>query len=67
MSVRQSGYSMVTAMKEADESDDCNREFYKAIIVTAYSEPSYALEEDQNNAIIEFGAKYYLSCLSALS
>lgn len=67
MSVRQSGYSMVRAMEEADENNEGNREFFKAIIVTAYTEPSYASEEDQERASIEFGAKYYLSCLSAVN
>lgn len=67
MSIRQSGYSMIKAMEEADEDNEGNGEFFKAIIVTAYTEPSYASEEDQERASIEFGAKYYLSCLSALS
>jgi len=67
MNVRQSGLSMVKAMEEADRHAEDNREFFKAIIVTAYTEPSYASERDQKRASTEFGAKYYLSCLSAVN
>lgn len=67
MSVRQSGLSMVKAMEETDKQAKGDREFFKAIIVTAYTEPSYDSEEGQAKASIEFGAKYYLTCLRALN
>ena len=67
MDARQSGYSIVEALKAAEDTNGGNVEFYKAIVVAAYSEPKYTTKEDQKNASIEFGIRGYLSCLNALS
>ena len=67
MDARQSGYSIVKALKAAEDTNGGDVEFYKAIVVAAYSEPKYTTKEDQKNASTEFGIKAYLSCLNALS
>lgn len=67
MDARQSGYSIVKALKAAEDTNGGNVEFYKAIVVAAYSEPKYTTKEDQKNASTEFGIRGYLSCLNALS
>ena len=67
MDARQSGYSIVEALKAAEDTNGGNVEFYKAIVVAAYSEPKYTTKEDQKNASTEFGIRGYLSCLNALS
>lgn len=57
MSARQEGVELINLAPHMQE------EFWKEMLISAYSSPKYSTDEYKQEAKVEFANQYYLECL----
>lgn len=56
----------VNSIKDGTPANEAVSNLAKQIVIEAYESPSFSTESYKNNAIREFGAKQYLTCIKAI-
>ena len=62
MKMRQNGVPMVTAMEISDKADPSIKDFVAALILAAYEQPRFSVEENRQNAALDFQNMVALQC-----